>query len=71
MKQSIKNILERCGGTLEVAYRLKIHQLSVERWKKNGIPEEHWGLIKELGDVTVNELHKANQGIRNDSKTNN
>lgn len=62
------DILNKVGGTLEIAYNLKIHQVTIERWRKIGIPEKHWGWFVGKG-IAVEDLYKFNQDCRNETNT--
>lgn len=49
MKKNIKDFINSLGGSLEVAYRLSVHQVTVEQWiKRNRIPDKYIKLIKGL-----------------------
>lgn len=62
----IEKIFETAGGTLEIAYNLKVHQASVDRWKKDGIPEKHWQYFVGKG-ITPQEIYDANMGTRDEN----
>ena len=52
------------GGTTEIAYKLKIHPRSVERWLRAGIPDKYWNKLHEHFGVTPFECFKVNAKIR-------
>lgn len=62
------NIIQKLGGSLEVAYGTKVHQISVDRWAKEGIPPKHWQWFIEQG-VSAEELYKFNQERRATDET--
>lgn len=48
-KNNAKEYIEKLGGSLEVAYRCKVHQGTVEQWiKRDKVPDKYIRLIKAL-----------------------
>ncbi len=37
---------------------------AVHKWRRNGIPEEHWGLIIKLTGLDVETIYEANAELR-------
>ena len=66
----VRDIITAAGGPREIAKvakksRYKLVAKSVYDWPTIGIPEKHWATIMKLTDVTVAELHAANEAVRN------
>lgn len=59
MVKTFQDLYDACGGTLQIAYTLQIHQTAVERWQRVGIPQKHWDTLVKLsnGNVTPGELY--------------
>lgn len=64
MIPAISEIIRRCGGVQLVADRTDSTVSAVHKWSKNGIPERHWRTLRGLSDITVEELHHANEAVR-------
>lgn len=70
--EAIRAIITRCGGDQAVAEAIstgdtediKRKRWAVQKWTHNGIPEKHWATLRSMGDVSVSELHAANQAVR-------
>jgi hypothetical protein len=63
---SIDKIIRACGGAKKVAEgSLKTDSPvtfeAVYKWYRNGIPDAHWPLVMELGDVTSKQIFDANR----------
>lgn len=50
-------------GTARIAADLGIHQLTVERWRKRGIPWKYWEKLIDLYDLDSGTLHTINKEI--------
>lgn len=37
---------------------------AVHKWRRNGIPDEHWSLLIDLAGVTVDEIYAANMSLK-------
>jgi hypothetical protein len=69
---AIWEIIRRCGGVRAIAEAvasgepgdLERKRWAIHKWPKNGIPERHWAALMSLGDITVEELHAANEALR-------
>lgn len=52
------------GGVTEIAYKLKVHPRTVERWSKFGIPESYWPKLHELYGVMPIQCFKLNERMK-------
>lgn len=52
------------GGVAEIAYKLKKHPRTVERWVECGIPDTYWPRLYDLYGVLPIECFKLNAKIR-------
>ena len=52
------------GGVMEIAYTLKVHYRTVERWRLHGVPDSYWSELHRIYGVTPYELFKLNGKIR-------
>jgi hypothetical protein len=62
----MKNINEffiKAGGDIKVAVALGLHHLTVQRWRKHGIPLKYWEKLSRLYDITPAEIYTVNQKI--------
>jgi hypothetical protein len=62
------DIIERCGGEIDLSYKLRATQFAIAQWKTRGIPERYWGQITKLAKCTVEDLHKLNEELRQKRK---
>jgi hypothetical protein len=76
--RDVPSIIKACGGPEKIeaasgtrrrpGKRQTIPVLShwaVRKWPSTGIPERHWPLLMKLrGDLTLDELHTANEAVR-------
>jgi hypothetical protein len=67
--KTVRDIIAAAGGPREIARaakksRYKLVAKSVYDWPTIGIPEKHWATILKLADVSVAELHQANEAVR-------
>ena len=70
--KTVRDILEACGGSLEVAYRLSLHQATVEAWERGGVPEKHWTGLMQLdrsGGLSPAVIHLVNEEVRSSNRT--
>lgn len=57
----IKKIVEKLGGGAKSAVRFNVHQYTIDRWCKTGIPLKYWDdIIAETG-VKASDLYTANK----------
>lgn len=64
---TFKELLLRCGGSLNLARKLRLRQSSVEAWgKRLGPPVNYWHRITRMANppITYKELHDLNMAIR-------
>lgn len=61
---TIADIINRCGGIEAIRKAIGTTDWAVRKWPSNGIPEKHWAVLRSLGAVTADELHRVNEGIR-------
>lgn len=56
------------GNSLELAYKLKVRQSTVESWERIGIPQKYWEKICMICNnhkiVNVTNLHKLNEILK-------
>ena len=60
MMTTIDQIIDALGGKHEAAERFGIQEQSVRKWKRNGLPPEHWPDIVKLtpfGYADLEPLH--------------
>lgn len=72
--RTVTQIIEACGGpeAIEAAAgphptkdgKPKLSHWAIRKWPQSGIPEWHWPLLMGLSDLTVEELHAANEAAR-------
>lgn len=56
-KYDAKEIVRRCGGSMELAYRLGVYQLTVNNWEKRGsIPIKYHRRIAEVFGVILSPI---------------
>ena len=55
--KTVYDLLESLGGAARLASRLDIHQFTVDRWIKNGIPVKYWEQIIKLSGVSAETLY--------------
>jgi len=61
---NIDNLLTSLGGSCKLALRLGVHQFTVERWARQGIPLKYWDTLIKLCDITPAELFAINKKIK-------
>lgn len=63
---TVEEIIKACGGPARItdASGEEVGRWAPYKWPKIGIPEQHWALIRSLSDVTVEQLHEANEQTR-------
>lgn len=59
--KTVYDLLESVGGAARLAARLKIHQFTVDRWIKNGVPVKYWKQIMELSGASPEVLYSVSQ----------
>lgn len=72
MKKKIINTIEdlfrEANGTVNVAVNLGLHQWTVERWRKIGIPIKYWEKLIKLYDLTPATLFAITQNQKRAKK---
>ena len=63
MINSVAEFIEKAGGATALAARLHVHQFTVDRWRKNGIPMKYWEPLIETFGTTPAELYLLNNKI--------
>lgn len=66
MVKKVFEIIENAGGSIKLAYELNVHQYTIERWKRFGIPPKYWSFLQKKYGVTASELLNMNEKIRAD-----
>jgi len=62
--QSIKDILNQCGGTMKVANALGLSQITIEGWKRTGIPPRHLFELQRKFSVEAELIEKINNASK-------
>lgn len=65
-KTEIKTIQDLCdyvGNIQRLAADLNVHQYTVERWRRTGIPAKYHGLLVTLYDIKPIEIVSINKKI--------
>lgn len=60
MKKPITNIQDiyaLAGGSTKLAAELNLHAITVEGWRRSGIPVKHWPSLIEKYDISPAELY--------------
>ncbi len=63
--KNIEELFEIAGGAVHIAAKLKLHQVSVERWMEQGVPWKYWDELTKNYKITIEDLHEINKKIRN------
>lgn len=58
-KNNIETLLETSSAL--IASKISAHQISVQRWKKQGIPWKYWDFLIKTFKITLEELHEFNK----------
>lgn len=61
---TIQDLFDKAGGAWKLAGELNIHQWSVERWKKNGVPYKHWDYLNKRYKVARSDLDEMSRKVR-------
>lgn len=64
MVKKVFEVIENAGGSLKLAYELKLHQYTVERWKKHGIPIRYWEHLEKKYGYEPGEIQMINRKLR-------
>lgn len=55
--KTVGEFIEHIGGSLKLAAKFNIHQYTVDRWRKTGIPQKYWEALGKSYKVTPGELY--------------
>ena len=60
--KKFEDLLEACGGSLNLAYKLGVRQGTVEGWRSRGVPLKYWEKINKItrGAYTPAVAYKIN-----------
>lgn len=61
---SIQEVFNKAGGSMQLAIELGITQRSIIAWAYQGIPMKYWEALCELINVTPIELFVINKNIK-------
>jgi len=58
---TIITIIKNLGGEQFLAYKLKVHQVTIKRWSEKGIPRKYWKKLIALskGKLTADAILSA------------
>lgn len=62
--RDLEALFETAGGAINIAVKLKLHQLTVERWRRHGIPQKWWTQLIKAYELSPELLHSINQRVR-------
>ncbi len=70
-EMTVREIVQLGGGPKGLYARLKeladeevISEKAVYAWRQKGIPERHWQFVQRVCGVTAEQLHRANEALR-------
>ena len=52
---TIQDVFSKVGGAVKLAARYNVHQYTVERWEKTGIPQKYLEDLGKLCGITISE----------------
>jgi len=68
MEISVRELITRVGvDEISAASQKTLKPVSphaVHKWRKNGIPDDHWAIFVEKAGVTVEDIYRANERLR-------
>jgi len=62
--ENIQDVYDAAGSTSKLAYALGVHQVTVEGWRRAGIPLKYWDRLFKLYMITPAELYSVSQKCR-------
>lgn len=65
--KSIEDLFKKAGGSIHVAAALNVHQQTVVRWLKTGIPGHNWGNLAKIYGITPNELFAISEKAKQEN----
>lgn len=70
---SVREIIQKAGGPKAIAeasedtdYPVGVY--AVHKWRRRGIPDEHWELLRRLTGVPVATIYKVNLALKSDGR---
>jgi len=64
--KTVQDLIDKVGGAKQLAILLDLHQFTVQRWLKSGVPQYHWSRLIKLLGVSANELFEMTEhALRN------
>lgn len=65
---TIQELFDRAGGAWKLAGEIGVHQWTIERWKKSGIPFKHWETLEKKYKVSANDLAEMSRKAKGKKK---
>ena len=60
----LQDLIDLAGSTTKLAAQLNLHAVSVEYWRKAGVPQKYWDQLFELYGITPAELNAITRQCR-------
>lgn len=60
----LQELFDKAGGSALFAYDLNLHQYTVERWVRHGIPYKYFGALSKKYGVTLSQLDAFNRAVK-------
>ena len=69
MAITVSDLIRMAGGVGAIARASQrtpypVTENAVHKWRKNGIPDQHWPLFLSSAGVTVGDIYAANEMVR-------
>lgn len=61
---TIQELFNKAGGAWKLAGEYNVHQFTVERWARNGIPPKYWMPLIKKYRITLEQIEQINQNIK-------
>lgn len=65
---TIEDLFELANGCAELASKLSVHQVTVEFWRRSGVPVKYWDQLFDLYGLTPAELFSITKKCRAKTK---
>jgi len=62
--KSVEELIFAFGGPVHIASKFNVHQITVERWGKSGIPSKYWKLLSKLTGLSLDEIVAINDKVK-------
>lgn len=67
--RSVDDLIRLAGGPKVLSEESaktpkRIGTYAVHKWRRNGIPDDHWGLFLGLPGVSADTIYRANAALR-------